>query len=306
MAKPMTAVQVLAAMKLWDVPYKQWPGWTTRGRDPEHGPFSDVHGLVIHHTGSDIGQSDDYLDFLATRGKPGLPGPLCNAATDMDGDLWLIAQGRANHAGEGSSATLNHVINEDYAGFKTELKPGPDNIDGNAAYYGNEVRYDGGQPMTAKQYAAVTRWAAAICHFHGWSALSIIGHREHTGRKPDPGSCPMNKFRTDVAALLKAGPPKATKPPVTPSPPKEDDMPLNDADKKWISDEIQRYAFWTQIYDLMMVDEKAAAQEAYEQEYAARKAAGATDVVAKAAAASKAAAIVQPAIAAMLKAQKEI
>ncbi|HEY9416681.1 MAG TPA: N-acetylmuramoyl-L-alanine amidase [Pseudonocardia sp.] len=225
MAKPMTAVQVLAAMKLWDVPYKQWPGWTTRGRDPEHGPFSDVHGLVIHHTGSDSGQSDDYLDFLATRGRPGLPGPLCNAATDMDGDLWLIAQGRANHAGQGSNATLNHVINEDYAGFKVELKPGPDNIDGNAVYYGNEVRYDGGQPMTAKQYAAVTRWAAAICHFHGWSALSIIGHREHTGRKNDPGNCAMNEFRADVAALLKAGPPQKPAPaPITPTTPTGDLM----------------------------------------------------------------------------------
>ena len=206
MAKPMTAVQVLAAMKLWDVPYKQWPGWTTRGRDPEHGPFSDVHGLVIHHTGSDAGQSDDYLDFLATRGRPGLPGPLCNAATDMDGDLWLIAQGRANHAGQGSNATLNHVINEDYAGFKVELKPGPDNIDGNAVYYGNEVRYDGGQVMTVKQFASAVRWAAAICDHYNWSALSVIGHREWTGRKNDPGMCSMYTFRSAVAALLKAGP----------------------------------------------------------------------------------------------------
>jgi hypothetical protein len=215
----MTADQTLAAMRKWKVPYREWAGWKTRGRDPEHGPFSDVHGIVIHHTGSDEGQSDDYLDFLATRGRPKLPGPLCNVSTDMDGDLWLIAQGRANHAGSGSSTTLAHVMAEGYNGYGTELHPGPDNTDGNAVYYGNEVRYDGGQPMTAKQYAAATRWAAAVCDFHGWSALSIIGHREHTRRKSDPGNCPMNKFRSDVAALLKAGPPKPTTPTTT-APPK--------------------------------------------------------------------------------------
>lgn len=220
MAKPMTADQTLAAMKRWHVPYKEWAGWRTRGRDPEHGPFSDVHGILIHHTGSDAGQSDDYLDFLATRGRPDLPGPLCNVSADMDGDLWLIAQGRANHAGTGSSATFRHVANEDYPGYVSELKPGPDDIDGNAVYYGNEVRYDGGQPMTPKQYRAATLWAAAICDFHGWSALSIIGHREHTGRKNDPGHCPMNEFRTYVAALLKAGPPTTSTPGSTPEPPK--------------------------------------------------------------------------------------
>jgi hypothetical protein len=221
-AKPMTADQTLAAMKKWNVPYREWAGWKTRGRDPEHGAFSDVYGIVIHHTGSDAGQSDDYLDFLATRGRPGLPGPLCNASTDMDGDLWLIAQGRANHAGSGSSGVFAHVKAGDYAGYVSELKPGPDNLDGNAVYYGNELRYDGGQPPTPKMYAAATRWAAAICDFHGWSALAVIGHREHTTRKSDPGNCPMNKFRADVAALLKAKP-------VTPTP--TDGFTVTEADR---------------------------------------------------------------------------
>jgi hypothetical protein len=184
---------------------------------------------MIHHTGSDKGQGDDYLKFLFVNGDPGrnLPGPLCHVSTDMDGDLWLGATGRANHAGKGSSTTLAHVMAEGYNGYGAELKPGPDNVDGNAVYYGNEVRYDGGQPMTAKQYAAATRWAAAVCDFHGWSALSIIGHREHTRRKSDPGNCPMNKFRADVAALLKAGPPgaKPATPPKT-APPKTTPLEL--------------------------------------------------------------------------------
>jgi len=239
MATPMTAAETLAAMKLWGVPYREYSGWKTRGRDPEHGAWGPVNGIVIHHTGSDV-QSDNYLDFLAVNGRGDLPAPLCNVSTDMDGDLWLIAQGRANHAGEGSSGVLGHVINEDYAGFVHELKAGPDDTDGNAHFYGNEVRYDGGQPMTAKQYAAATRWAAAVCHHHGWSALSVIGHREWTTRKPDPGNCPMNKFRSDVAALLKAGP---TKPPVTPPKPpvKPPVTPPKTTEDEMTADEYEAY-----------------------------------------------------------------
>lgn len=199
----MTAAETRTAMKKWSVQYREFPNWPTRTRP---GAFTDVRGVMIHHTGSDA-QSDDYLKWLFTVGRPteGIPAPLCNVSTDMDGDVWLGAIGRANHAGKGSSATLAKVTSEDYPNA-VEIKPGPDNIDGNAHFYGNEVRYDGGQPMTAKQYASAVRWAAAICDHYGWSAQSVIGHREWTTRKSDPGKCPMNKFRADVAALLRTGP----------------------------------------------------------------------------------------------------
>jgi len=219
MARPMTADQTIAQMKKWGVPYKEYPGWRTNGRPASAGPFDDVRGVMIHHTGSDAGQSDDYLHFLFVEGRPedGIPGPLCHVATDMDGDLWLGATGRANHAGRGSGAVLAKVSAENHLGFTAELKPGADDTNGNGYFYGNEVRYDGGQPMTAKQYDSAVRWAAAVCDFHKWSALSVIGHREWTTRKNDPGNCPMTKFRADVAAGLKAGP--GTKPaPVTGEP----------------------------------------------------------------------------------------
>lgn len=220
MARPMTNAETKAAMTKWRVPVKYYPGWDTRGRP---GDFSDVHGVFIHHTGSDAGQSDDYLAFLFKTGRPaeGIPGPLCHSAADMDGDLWIGAAGRANHAGKGSSSVLAAVTNESYKGFTAELIPGADNTDGNAHFYGCEVRYDGGQPMEPKQYNATVRWAAAICDHYGWSALSVIGHREWTVRKNDPGHCPMWKFRSDVAALLKVGP----SPKPVPAKPVEDDMP---------------------------------------------------------------------------------
>jgi hypothetical protein len=204
LAKPMTPDQTLAALRTWKVQFREYPGWRTRGRP---GGITDVHGIVLHHTGSDS-QSDDYLNFLFVRGRPedGIPGPLCNVSTDMDGDLHLGAVGRANHAGSGSLTTMNHVIAEDYLGYTVELKPGLDDVNGNPHYYGNEIRYAGSQPMSARAYRTALLYAAAVCDFHGWSALAVIAHREHTTRKTDPGHCPMNKFRTDLAAVLKAGP----------------------------------------------------------------------------------------------------
>lgn len=204
MARAMTADQLVAALRKWKVRYREYPGWRTRGRP---GGITDANGVMVHHTGSNS-QSNDYLNFLFVRGRPedGIPGPLCNVATDMDGDLHLGAVGRANHAGSGSQATLNRVRAENYQGYAVELQPGSDGVNGNQHYYGNEIRYDGARSMTAAAYRTALLHAAAICDFHGWSALSVIAHREHTRRKSDPGRCPMNKFRTDLAAVLRAGP----------------------------------------------------------------------------------------------------
>jgi hypothetical protein len=200
----MTADQTVAALRKWGVKFREYPGWRTRGRP---GAFGDVRGVIVHHTGSNS-QSDDYLNFLFVRGRAeeGIPGPLCNVSTDMDGDLHLGAAGRANHAGRGSQTTLSRVSAQNYAGYTSELRPGADNVDGNAHYYGNEVRYDGARAMTAAAYRTALLHAAAICDFYGWNALAVIGHREHTRRKTDPGRNPMTKFRTDLAAVLRAGP----------------------------------------------------------------------------------------------------
>lgn len=206
MAKLMTPDQTIAQLRKWEVRYIEYPDWRTRGRPGDSGVRN---GIVIHHTGS-MSQSDDYLNFLFVRGRPdeGIPGPLCNVSTDMDGDLHLGAAGRANHAGRGSLVTLQHVKAEDYQGFAKELQPGPDNVDGNDYYYGNEIRYDGARPMSPAAYRTALLHAASICDFYGWSALSVIGHKEHTNRKDDPDHCPMDQFRRDLAAVLKAGPGK--------------------------------------------------------------------------------------------------
>lgn len=272
MARPMTPVQIKAAMTKWKVPVKYYPGWDTRGRP---GDFSDMRGVVIHHTGSDAGQSDDYLAFLFKTGRPadGIPGPLCHSAADMDGDLWIGSAGRANHAGKGSGAVLAEITDESYKGYSVELKPGPDNTDGNAHLYGCEVRYDGGQPMTPKQYDAALRWAAAVCDFNGWSALSIIGHREWTSRKNDPGHCPMNKFRSDVAALLKAGPSPASTTPSKGLTVSEytDLSALIKNEMASTRQEVRRQTIWGLRYGLQIADNLETAADAYDAAIAAGK-----------------------------------
>jgi hypothetical protein len=204
MAAPMTAAQWRTQMKKWGVDWAEYPGWTTRKRP---GSFAPV-GIVIHHTGSDGGQnSPSYDRFLFVEGRPaeGIPGPLCQAADEMDGDVIQGAIGRANHAGSGSSRTLA-AIKADNVSLTAQVRPGADDTNGNGWLYGIEVKFDGGQPMTAKQYDSVVRWAAAICDFYGWSGGSVVGHKEWSSRKPDPGSTDMAKFRRDVNARLKAGP----------------------------------------------------------------------------------------------------
>jgi hypothetical protein len=251
MAKAMTAPQTRAQLRKWKVPFKEYPGWDSRGRP---GGLTDVYGILEHHTGGGSA-SPSYLKFLFVTGRPeeGIPGPLCNVATAPDGVLHLGAIGRANHAGSGSQSTMDHVKAEDYSGLSVEIKPGPDGVNGNPHYYGNEIIFTGAAAMTDAAYQTALRHAASICDFYGWSALSVIGHREHTRRKDDPGKTPMNKFRTDLAMVLRTGPNvtfvgKTPKAPAnsTPTPPTEDPpMAISDADAQKIAD-----AVWAKILGL--------------------------------------------------------
>lgn len=203
MARQMTPDQMLTQLRKWKVQFREFPGWRTRGYGPDS--ISDAEFIVLHHTGSEA-QSDSYLDFLANQGRPDVPPPLCNTSTDMDGDLWLIAAERANHAGRGSSAVLTKVKGGNYDWRNTTLQPGPDDYTGNSYSYGDEIRFDGSHPMTRAAWVTTVLWCASVCDFHNWGAWRVIGHKEHTSRKPDPGSTLMYMIRRDVDAALKAGP----------------------------------------------------------------------------------------------------
>lgn len=207
MAAPMTAREIVAQLEKWNVPYQPVAGWETRNRHQATGLiFGPAHGFMIHHTASD--RSDEWNRDLITNGYSGLPGPLAQFGCDDNGVIWLIGWGRANHAGGGDPRVLDAVIAESYGDYppKSNHHTGSaGSTDGNDHFYGVETFYGGTTPPTRDAYASLVLLAAAICDFHGWTAKSVIGHKEWSNWKIDPGHVDMKEFREDVQLALDSG-----------------------------------------------------------------------------------------------------
>jgi hypothetical protein len=215
MAKPMTAAQSIAMLKKWHIPYIEHGSWETHNRGSRGNGFSDINGLIVHHTGSSgLDQWESLYD-----GTAALPGPLCHWGLDQKGTIHNIGWGRCNHAGGGDPAVLKHVINEDYTGvLHTKYGEGdPGATDGNGHFYGVEIWYDGSHEMSDEQYFTLMRLSAAICDFHKWSEKSVIAHGEWNNQKWDPGVSKdhmmnMSVVREDIAETIKLGPAMTSKP----------------------------------------------------------------------------------------------
>ncbi|MEU6704715.1 peptidoglycan-binding protein [Streptomyces wuyuanensis] len=216
----MTPAQIVAQLKKFDIPFAEYKDWEKHNRNHK-GPWGPVHGLMVHHTGSD---SKDQRELLY-KGVNGLPGPLSQFGLGQDGTVHLIGWGRANHAGLGDDDVL-HAVKEEL----TLPEDNESNTDGNRHFYGVEIWYSGAHAMTDAQYATLRKLAAAICDFHDWTEKSVIGHGEWgSPGKWDPGHKPgqmmdMDDVRADIKATLakpaedKPKPP--SKPATSPKPPK--------------------------------------------------------------------------------------
>lgn len=236
MAKPMTPDQWLKALRdegVTDI--VEMPGWRTNNRNHK-GAFADVHATMVHHTaGEGAG-----LPSLVFNGTGDLPGPLCHDYLARTGRLYLIGNGRANHAGTVARNAYTAVLNE------SSTHPAPDAaepIDGNSVSYGLEVENNGavGRDWPAVQYDIAVRVQAARCRFHGWSANSVWAHKEATRRKPVDPRISMTKFRKDVAERL-AHPASWSPGEKTPVPPTKEPTvaALSDADVERIANAVWR------------------------------------------------------------------
>ena len=210
MATPMTAAEAVAQLTKWQIRYVEISGWQTHNRNSK-GAWGPVNGFIWHHTGADVPDARAYAAGTLYNGLSDLPGPLCHFSIGLDGTVYLVGWGRANHAGGGDPAVLQHVIAEDYTGQLHPTKGNLTGVDGNAHFYGVEIQYSGSHTMSTAQYATARRLSAAILDFHGWSEKSVIAHGEWSSDKWDPGYAPgkimnMVAVRTDVAATLTAGP----------------------------------------------------------------------------------------------------
>ncbi|MGQ0590628.1 MAG: peptidoglycan recognition protein family protein [Sphingosinicella sp.] len=157
------------------------PGWQDRGR----GPMGTVRGVICHHTAGPKAGNMPSLSVI-TNGRPGLPGPLSQLGLGRDGTWFVVAAGRANHAGAGS-----------WKGITS----------GNSSFIGVEAENTGksDDPWPPVQMDAYRRGVAAILKKLGADSSMCCGHKEYAlpqGRKPDP-SFDMNAFRADVDAIMK-------------------------------------------------------------------------------------------------------
>jgi peptidoglycan hydrolase-like protein with peptidoglycan-binding domain len=160
------------------------PDWETRGR----GDVDTIQGIICHHTAGPKSGNMPSLGIV-TNGRPDLPGPLSQLCLGRDGTFFVVAAGRANHAGIGN-----------WQGVTT----------GNSSFIGIEAENTGmtdgpnADPWPAVQLDAYRRGVAAILKKIGADAIMCCGHKEYAlpaGRKTDP-TFDMTDFRAQVAAIM--------------------------------------------------------------------------------------------------------
>ncbi|MFI2430260.1 peptidoglycan-binding protein [Streptomyces sp. NPDC018693] len=211
MATPLSADALTSALRAEGVTVVEHPGWRTHNRN-HRGTWGPVNGVIIHHT---VTSGTTPSVELCFNGHSTLPGPLCHGVIAKDGTVHLVGHGRTNHAGTGDADVLNAVITE-----RTPLPPpNQNNTDGNARFYGFECVNlgDGKDPWPEPQLDAIVRTSAAICRAHGWSARSVIGHKEWTNTKIDPRGFAMTDLRDRIAARLTKRPATGPSPQPTPA-----------------------------------------------------------------------------------------
>ncbi|WP_328329597.1 MULTISPECIES: peptidoglycan-binding protein [unclassified Streptomyces] len=199
MATPLSADALVAALKKEGVTVVEHAGWRTHNRNAK-GPWGPVNGVMIHHT---VTSGTTATVALCYNGRSDLPGPLCHGVIAKDGTVHLVGNGRANHAGAGDPDVLAATIAEKH----TLPAPNQQSTDGNTHFYGFECENlgNGKDPWPEAQLTAITKASAAICRAHGWSAASVIGHKEWTNTKIDPVGFTMASLRTRIGTRLASG-----------------------------------------------------------------------------------------------------
>lgn len=160
-------------------------GWQSRGRPSSTGAFSP-YGVLLHHTGTTTSASNTHPTLsTCINGRADLPGPLCHVMVGWDGTCYVIAAGRANHAGN------NRGSGPIPAG------------DGNAQLIGVEIDYSGSQPIPEAARDASVRIAAACVKHFARSADYVRIHAETSADgKWDTGQVSGSTWRSLVSDYM--------------------------------------------------------------------------------------------------------
>jgi hypothetical protein len=167
-------------------------GWQDRGRPASTGTFAP-RGVLLHHTappGVTVTPGNPHPSLnTVIYGRSDLPGPLCHVLVDRNGVCWIIAAGRANHAGEARASG-----------------PMPAG-DGNSLYVGIEIEYNPEvQSANEIQKSSACIAAASIVSRLGNGRNYVRAHKETcvpVGRKTDPARfMPMDDARARVGSII--------------------------------------------------------------------------------------------------------
>lgn len=172
------------------------PGCERRGNGQSWARWPE--GPVNHHT---AGSNNIYVDRILIDGRADLDGPLTNFATLYDGDLALVAEHPANHAGSSG-------------GWDTW--PLPITRLFNRQTVGNEIQYRGTEPMSPAQWRTIVIFNRVVLDVLAEIGEGVLDHngdpmriKFHQGTsvtgKWDPGYAPgktysIRDFRRTVAA----------------------------------------------------------------------------------------------------------
>lgn len=167
-------------------------GWQTRG----HATLNP-RGAVTHHTAGPAATSTRRAPSLGIiiNGRSDLAGPLANTYIDYDGNVYVIASGKANHAGLADRRAIPWGV-------------------GNSDVWGLEIEHPGTFPLPANIAEIAARVQAATVR-GTVGADRVVYHKEWApSRKIDLATAPgPAEHRRQVAAFL-----------ASTNPPEEDDM----------------------------------------------------------------------------------
>ena len=90
-------------------------GWQTRGR----GDVGKIEFVLCHHTATQQPGNNPSL-WIVRDGRPDVTGPLAQLVLGRDGTYYVVAAGKANHAGKGVWNKMADVGNSKAIGIEAE------------------------------------------------------------------------------------------------------------------------------------------------------------------------------------------
>lgn len=142
--------------------------------------MGSIRSVICHHTAGPISGNTPSLNVV-TNGRPGLSGPLAQIFLARDGTVYLVAAGRAWHAGvvRSTSYQNSHAI-----GIEAE-----------------NTGLSNDSPWPKHQMDAYAKLCKALANEFSIPVSRVVGHKEAcspAGRKVDP-TFNMNDFRGKVS-----------------------------------------------------------------------------------------------------------